>query len=79
MSRFFRREFLQAALTLAALPMIGGSRAHGAATETPKEKGGDRAMTKDIVMLHGANEGGWCFDQFRKMFEGLGWTVTPPT
>ena len=35
-------------------------------------------MIKDIVMLHGANEGGWCFDQFRKVFEGLGWTVYTP-
>jgi len=78
MARWFRREFLQAALTLAALPMIVGSRAHGTAAETPKQKGADRAMTQDIVMLHGANEGGWCFDQFRKVFEGLGWTVHTP-
>lgn len=35
-------------------------------------------MAKDIVMLHGANEGGWCFDQFRKVFEGLGWTCHAP-
>jgi len=31
-------------------------------------------MAKDIVMLHGASEGGWCFDKFRGVFEGLGWT-----
>src|SRR4030042_1435096 len=35
-------------------------------------------MTKDIVMLHGANEGGWCFDKFRAVFEGLGWTCPAP-
>jgi non-heme chloroperoxidase len=35
-------------------------------------------MAKDIVMLHGANEGSWCFDQFRKVFEGLGWTCHAP-
>jgi non-heme chloroperoxidase len=78
MSRWFRREFLQAALGIAALAMIGSSRSHRAAAESPQEKGADQAMTKDIVMLHGANEGGWCFDQFRKVFEGLGWTVTTP-
>ena len=22
-------------------------------------------MGKDIVMIHGANEGGWCFDTFK--------------
>jgi len=31
-------------------------------------------MAKDIVMIHGANEGAWCFDRFRAVFEGLGWT-----
>lgn len=35
-------------------------------------------MTKDIVMLHGANEGGWCFDKFKAVFEGLGWTCHAP-
>ena len=27
-------------------------------------------MSKDIVMLHGANAAGWCFDKFRAVFEG---------
>src|SRR5680860_1759384 len=35
-------------------------------------------MTKDIVMLHGANEGGRCFDTFRAVFEGLGWQCHTP-
>ena len=35
-------------------------------------------MAKDIVMLHGASEGGWCFDPFRAVFEGLGWTCHTP-
>ena len=35
-------------------------------------------MAKDIVMLHGANAGGWCFDEFRKVFEGLGWASYTP-
>ncbi len=35
-------------------------------------------MTKDIVMLHGANEGAWCFDKFKTVFEGLGWTCHAP-
>jgi pimeloyl-ACP methyl ester carboxylesterase len=35
-------------------------------------------MAKDIVMLHGANAGGWCFDEFSKVFEGLGWASHTP-
>jgi pimeloyl-ACP methyl ester carboxylesterase len=35
-------------------------------------------MGKDIVMLHGASAGGWCFDKFREVFEGQGWTVHTP-
>ena len=35
-------------------------------------------MAKDIVMLHGASAGGWCFDTFRDVFEGKGWTVHTP-
>ena len=29
-------------------------------------------------MLHGASAGGWCFDKFRDVFEGEGWTVHTP-
>ena len=35
-------------------------------------------MAKDIVMLHGANAGGWCFERFRTVFESLGWTCHTP-
>ena len=35
-------------------------------------------MAKDIVMLHGANEGAWCFDTFKAVFQGLGWTCHAP-
>jgi len=35
-------------------------------------------MAKDVVMIHGANEGGWCFDQFKAVFEELGWTCHAP-
>jgi pimeloyl-ACP methyl ester carboxylesterase len=35
-------------------------------------------MTKDIVMLHGASAGGWCFEQFRAVFEDEGWTCHTP-
>jgi pimeloyl-ACP methyl ester carboxylesterase len=35
-------------------------------------------MRTDIVMLHGANAGGWCFDKFRAVFEGLGFACHAP-
>ena len=35
-------------------------------------------MAKGIVMLHGANAGGWCFERFRTVFESLGWTCHTP-
>jgi pimeloyl-ACP methyl ester carboxylesterase len=35
-------------------------------------------MSKDIVMLHGANAGGWCFDRFRAVFASLGFTCHAP-
>ncbi len=35
-------------------------------------------MARDIVMLHGASAGGWCFDRFRGVFESLGWTCYTP-
>jgi pimeloyl-ACP methyl ester carboxylesterase len=37
-----------------------------------------QVMSKDIVMLHGANAGGWCFDTFRAVFEGQGFTCHAP-
>jgi non-heme chloroperoxidase len=33
-------------------------------------------MAKGIVMLHGANAGGWCFERFRTV--SLGWTCHTP-
>ena len=35
-------------------------------------------MSKNIVMLHGANEGAWVFDRFRAVFEGQGWRCHAP-
>jgi pimeloyl-ACP methyl ester carboxylesterase len=35
-------------------------------------------MAKTIVMIHGANEGGWVFDQFKAVFEELDWTCHAP-
>lgn len=35
-------------------------------------------MAKDIVMIHGANEGAWCFDRFKAAFEGLGFACQAP-
>jgi hypothetical protein len=32
---------------------------------------GNKAMAKDIVMIHGANEGAWCFDRFKSVFQDL--------
>ena len=46
------------ALGLAALKLTGS---HAYATE---DREGGNIMARDIVMMHGANEGGWCFDKF---------------
>lgn len=35
-------------------------------------------MPKNIVMVHGANCGGWCFDEFRKVFEARGFICHAP-
>src|SRR3972149_9718748 len=68
-----RREFLQGAMSLAVLPIFAG-RAEAEHREGEVSQG----MGKDIVMVHGANEGAWCFDKFRAVFEGLGWTCHAP-
>jgi non-heme chloroperoxidase len=52
--------------------------ARSARGSEPLPKRRDQAMTKNIVMLHGANCGGWCFDKFRKMFEARGFTCHAP-
>jgi len=69
----FRRDFLRAAVGLAVLPLIGEQ----ASAQDDVREGGN-AMAKDIVMLHGANEGGWCFDRFKAVFEGLGFICHTP-
>jgi non-heme chloroperoxidase len=74
--RVFRRQFLEALLGLAAAAMGDSGRAETA--ESDFRNGGEQAMGKDIVMLHGANAGGWCFDEFRKVFEGLDWKCHAP-
>ena len=35
-------------------------------------------MGKDLVLLHGANEGAWVFETFRQTFEALGFTCHAP-
>ena len=67
-----RRAFLEAVFGLAVLAMSGG----GALADNRKESSPD--MAKDIVMVHGANEGGWCFAKFKGVFEGLGFTCHAP-
>ena len=47
----------------------GASAADGGRALPMTRGKGPRAMTKDIVMLHGANAGGWCFDKFKAVFE----------
>lgn len=70
-----RREFLRGAAALAVLSGIGGSAKAQIAT---KEGQGERSVSKDVVMVHGASEGGWCFDKFRAAFEERGWTCHTP-
>jgi pimeloyl-ACP methyl ester carboxylesterase len=64
-----RRAFLEAVFGLAVL----GGRALA-----DNRKGSSPDMAKDIVMVHGANEGGWCFAKFKGVFEGLGFTCHAP-
>jgi pimeloyl-ACP methyl ester carboxylesterase len=35
-------------------------------------------MSKTIVMVHGANCGGWCFEDFREVFEARGYACHAP-
>jgi non-heme chloroperoxidase len=72
-----RREFLQGSAAVAVL--FRAARASGAegATEV-QSRTGQEGMDKDIVMLHGASAGGWCFNKFRAVFEDLGWKVHTP-
>ena len=61
-----RRPFLQGAAALAVLSNVASG-----ATEAQSHNG-QVGMGNDIVMLHGASAGGWCFDKFREVFEGEG-------
>jgi pimeloyl-ACP methyl ester carboxylesterase len=72
-----RRAFLQGAAALAMLSSFAGSARAADAAEA-HSRDGQEGMTKDIVMLHGASAGGWCFDKFRGVFEGEGWTCHTP-
>ncbi len=67
-----RRNFLQAALGFGLAPLMRSSASAGGEGE------GADAMAKTIVMIHGANEGGWVFDQFKAVFEELDWTCHAP-
>jgi len=67
-----RRDFLQAALGFGFAPLMASQDSSGT------EKEGAHAMAKDIVMIHGANEGAWVFDQFKAALEELGWTCHAP-
>jgi pimeloyl-ACP methyl ester carboxylesterase len=69
-----RRKFLEATLGFGMLPMLGKT-ASRAATGVDS---GDQRMARDLVLLHGANEGAWVFDRFRKVFEGAGFTCHAP-
>ena len=72
-----RRAFLQGAAALAMLSNVAGASRAGDATKA-QPRDGQEGMAKDIVMLHGALAGGWCFDTFRDVFEGEGWAVHTP-
>jgi len=68
-----RRDVLQATLAAALMPLIG----RGAFARSDEREGAGR-MSKDIVMLHGANEGAWCFDKFKAVLQDFGWTCHAP-
>ncbi len=68
-----RRRFLGAALGLAtavARNALPRANAWG--------KGAEEAMSKVIVMLHGANAGGWCFEEFAEVFAAKGFACHAP-
>ena len=72
-----RRAFLEGAAALAMLSCVPNALSAEDATGV-QPRTGQEGTAKDIVMLHGASEGGWCFDKFRGVFEGLGWTCHAP-
>ncbi len=76
MKPLLRRTFLEGALGFALLSLTGARSAAGSRDRDASE--GAKIMTRDIVMLHGANEGAWCFDTFKAVFQELGWTCHAP-
>lgn len=36
-------------------------------------------MVKEVVLIHGAFAGPWCWDSFKSYFQNLGWTCHTPT
>jgi non-heme chloroperoxidase len=74
-SRPLRRRAFAAALAMQSC-VPNALSAEDATGVQPRT--GQEGMAADIVMLHGASEGGWCFDKFRGVFEGLGWTCHAP-
>jgi non-heme chloroperoxidase len=75
----FRREILKALFGVAMLPMAGLRSAAGSVPQTKAGgKDAEQGMGQDIVMVHGANAGGWCFDRFRDVFESRGFTCHTP-
>ena len=70
-----RRQFLWGAAALAVLSGVAGTPKARAAPQGREE---GHSVTKNIVMVHGASEGGWCFDTFRGPFAERGWTVHAP-
>ena len=69
------RAFLGGAAAFGVLSGIAGV----ARAQTARGEGqGERSVSNDIVMVHGASEGGWCFDKFRIPFQERGWTVHTP-
>jgi non-heme chloroperoxidase len=73
MPRLARRKLLQAVLGLGMIPLLGR-----AARGAEQGERGSEAMTKTIVMIHGANCGGWCFEKFMPVFEARGFTCHTP-
>ena len=76
MKLLLRRTFLEGALGFALLSLTGARSAAGSRDRDASE--GAKIMTRDIVMLHGANEGAWCFHTFKAVFQELGWTCHAP-
>ena len=71
------REFLQGVVAAAVLSTVRGVSSAKDASAA-QSRSGQEGVTKGIVMLHRTSAGGWCFDQFRAVFEDEGWTCYTP-